>query len=414
MQFKVSKVVLATATAIAALAGTNANAQWAVVNMNDEVYFGNMGVVTSELRNIKRAIDASTVRVMGAVNKGSSATDVARQQDYQAIQLNDMRNRAAIGQANVANNIAQGMPDLEACAVITSRMGFGMNTDSAGGAANRSGAKPAASRTEDAKSNLNKMAAIVNTEDKVASGTCSADDVKYKICKTTGDYGGHDGKDGKGVIPPSDANANAIMGNTSKAAKGGKVELPMANKTLAPEGVAVGNKYITNAIIDAKPNNLTDKQKQMPEAKEYYAVKQTADIRVNAATTALENIMAKRVPLKDLSTSSNEDWKNANYTQITGMEKPPGNPSLDDYMHVKAFGELFGMLGSKPPSGQDALLQNINKQLALTNAYLARQVEQQEITNSLLSHLLMQELKPVDYGKIDAIYNKINLKQPTK
>ena len=396
LKFKKTKILLALS-----LLGFSSitHAQWAVVNVNDayyyEGYFGKLGSFTGSVASMINSLKAS-------VDENTAILDVTRRQMAQDSRDRDSRNRAAMGQANIAAQVMTMVPTLEACAVAskTSGTNAGVASSGAGALSNEN----SVTKARQLNSEVDKL--LLAVKDKTSLGTCSAEDVKNQnaMCSTVGDFGGSD------RIVPSDLTYLSIKGNTRTSDKLNPTEQEYANFTLDEEGYNVALQYIANSTLYAAPTALTPEQAKRAESKAYIPLYNSAMIKLYSIQQAYNDIVSSRVALPFAPGSiAKENWDNNKsvYQYLMNM-KAPENPSFIEYINFTAMLDFIGTSTKNVPTNELGYLREINEKLKLNNMVAVRQLAQQENTNILLGQLLSQSVTPVNLNEIRRQYDEIN------
>lgn len=398
MKLKLKKTRIIMALSLLSISSI-ANAQWAVVNVNDsyfyEGYFGKLGNFTTSMASMINSLKA-------AMDENTTVLDITRRQMAQDSRDRDSRNRAAMGQANIAQKIMTMVPTLEACAVASKRSGTNAGVTASGaGALSKNNTFTEAKKLN---SEVDKLALLVQSKKEL--GTCSADDVisGNGLCTTVGNYGG------SSRIAPSDLTYLSIKGNTNTADKINKEQQEYANFTLDEKGYEVAMQYIANSVLYAAPTALTEEQLKKPENKSYIPAYNAAMVKLYAVQQAYSDIVASRMPLPlnpDSIAKANWDKNKAVYQNVMNM-KAPEKPSFIEYINFTAMLDFIGTSTQNVPTDEIGYLREINEKLKLNNMVAVRQLAQQENTNILLGQLLAQSVTPVDTREIKNQYDSLS------
>lgn len=394
---KIKKIFMALSMIGLTSLTTIVDAQWAVSNVNDPLYFGPTGIFTQTMAQMQNSVKAS-------VDQVATLTEVSRKQALQLQQDTDARNRMAMGQAAIAAKNVEIFPTLQACAELTQQnTGAGsMAAAYSGGSSGGTGKKkPLPAAAEEIKTEVDKQIAML--KEKETLGTCSTSNAKTGVgkCTAVGDFGGSPN------IPSSDVSSLSIKGNTSNADKTDKNNQEIANFSLNPKAIDVANQYIQNATLYNAPKSLPDdKAKANPG---YQPLYDSIMLKLNGAQQALKDILAMRKAPNALQSDSLAkaywDQNSKKYKSIFGM-KAPELPSLADLMNFNAANDYVGVPNDTAKT-QEELLKEINKKLALNNMIAVKQLSQQENTNILLALMLTQAVTPVNSSELNNQYGKI-------
>lgn len=376
---------------------TIGNAQWAVTNVDDPLYFGPTGVFTQMMGQMQNSVKSS-------VDQVATLSEVFRKQQAQLQQDTDARNRLAINQAATAQKIADIFPTLQACAELSkNQAGAGaMRASVAGGSSGgSSGARTAAGAAKELHTESDKLSVMINAKTKL--GTCSALDNGVAGCGgSPGEYGGT--ADGK--IPSSDVSPLALKGNTKQGDKLDPNNQEVANYSLDQKGIDVANQYIVNATLNNAPKMLPqDKLQANPGYKSMY---DSIMIKLYASQQAMKDILSSRKASALASGSIAEKYwtdNNSKYQTVLGMKQPTA-PSLMDLIKFNVANDYFGT-PADTSDDQIKLLKDVSRKIALSNLIAERSLSAQENTNTLLALMLTQQATPTDLGQVNSQYNKI-------
>lgn len=376
---------------------TIGNAQWAVTNVNDPLYFGPTGIFTQVMGQMINSAKAS-------IDQVATLQGVQMKQAAQFQQDTDARNRLALNESATAQRNAAIFPTLQACAELSSRQtGAGaMRSTAAGGSSGGSpkGPKAGAAPQQITSENAQLKLALAN---KTSLGTCGANDNGVVGCGTTpGNYGGNS----DGSIPSSDVSPLALKGNTSKAAKTDPENQEVGNYSLDAKGIDVAHQYIINATLNNAP-------KMLPQAKlqahpDYKSLYDSIMTKLYGAQQAMKDILASRKAAPLTQGSVAQAYWAANggkYQTVLGMKQPDA-PSITDIIKFTVANDYFGTPANTANSQED-LLKDISQKMALNNLIAERSLSAQENANTLLALLLVQQTTPADINKANTQYNSI-------
>ena len=388
-------------SALGAVGGT-ANAQWAVTNVNDPIYFGPTGIFTQLVGHMINSAKAAT-------DQNSALSEVNRKQAFQLQEDADQRNRLASGQLAVAEKISNIRPTLPACAMLSGNIAKAASSRTAAGGSGRAGGssppKPGGRGEEVRKAvqNFNtlldgprseKESLALIVESRKALGTCSKIDVESGF---GGCVGGSEGEfSGTEQLPASDISPLSLFGNTKKSDKVDK-EGEFANRSIKVDSkdVEVSKAYINNLVTNGMPRTIDPKKlSENPALMAQYRVYQQ---RIESSSKSLRDILSltiapKEVP--DAKSVAGQHWEKAkdNYPTLFGW-KAPDVPSVRELLFYQVSNDYMGIPEETTPTG-DMLLRQMNERLAVSNYIAFRQLEATENTNTQLAIINLNQLAP--------------------
>lgn len=395
---KTNKRKIVIASAMLSLA-TMGNAQWAVTNVNDPLYFGPTGVFTQMVGQMNNTVKAS-------IDQVSALGDLTRKQSNQLQEDTDIRNRAAMGYQAMAQHNLQMMPTLEACAALTAR-GAGaaaVTSSMSGGSGGGGGKSRTLADTTKITSESVKQSEMLST--KATLGTCGVNDNGVAGCSgSPGEYGGN------AKQLSADVSSLSIKANMKNSDRLDKNNQDFANFTLDSQGFDVAKQYIRNATFYNAPMALSNEQLQKNPS--YKAAYDSVMTKLNGAYQAMLDIASTRKAGNPLPSGSlaGKFWTDnqGQYQSLFGM-KQPTNPSLTDLLNFAVFYDYFGT-PKATAMDQQAQLQDISNKLALNNLISYKQLTQQENTNILLALMLTQSVTPVSSNDVQNQFNKYSALQ---
>lgn len=371
------------------------NAQWAVTNVNDPLYFGPTGIFTQMMGQMQNTVKAS-------IDQVSALGEIARKQDAQMQEDTDRRMREAMGSANIAAYNMSLVPTIQACAEYTQRGAGAAAVRSAmsGGGGSNKYSSPGKASAEIRSDAIKQGALIANKKN---LGTCSAEDIAGKVAGCTGAVGDFGGSV---KTPAGDVTSLSIKANMSNSQKM-SVEQDYANLTMNAQAQDVANQYIKNATLYNAPKVLPDDKLQKTPA--YKAMYDAVMTKLNSSQQVMVEIMSTRKESAgfDPSSLAGKYWQeNATaYKNLLGMN-PPANPSFTELLNFSVTNDYFGIPKNTAMSEQD-LLKELNRRAALNNLIAYKQLSNQENTNILLALLLTQATTPAPSpNEMDGAYNE--------
>lgn len=373
-----------------------AQAQWAVNNINDVLYFGPTGIFTQAVGKMNMAINSS-IQSQQATQKVA----IAQQDTNMAVQ--DSRMRRTLGLSEIAKLDNATRPNIDDCVEASrSQYQFSAGISSAlpggrrpGSTAPKNNPKPTLTTPDETAKKIKSIAtnqAVLLNAMKDA-GTCSDE------------YGGIGECSANGPYPKADIIPTGIKGNM----KGAESNRDISNYSLDEQGYSAGVEYIKNATMYDTPK-LPD-PKQLKTNPSYLPMYKSIMSKLNAAQEALFNILNLRAG-SHLSTLGQSLWNKDStaYKEIFPGLTAPTNPSMFDLINLTVYKNLL-----KQETLTDAeVAREQLKRTALSNYISWKQLQSQEDTNILLSHILTQSVTPVHKNQVDSEYSKFTSTTTTK
>lgn len=357
---------------------TIAQAQWAVTNVNDVMYFGPTGIFTQMMGKMNSAINAT----MASVN-GTAQVAIAQQDTNMAIQ--DSRQRRSMGLAEIARRDNLARPTIESCAEV-SKTAY---KSPAMAAALRGGRRPGSGN------------AFNPTFDSVAMGFRSTADEQAAMLKNmpssgtcAPEYGNIAGCSGTGPYVKGDILALGIKTNM----KGANGDRDFKDFSMDESGYRVAKDYIAAATMYDAPRMPT--RDQIQKNPSYLASYKSVITKLYAAQDAMTDVANLRMG-NALPPIAKQFWdkESAKYTAIYGVA-PPGAPSVVELLNLNVVSDYL-----LPEQNEDKA-ESARKRIALSNFIAWKQFLAQENTNILLGHILTQLTTPVNKAQLDADYTK--------
>lgn len=336
---------------------------------------------------------AATTEAVDALAKQSIANTVS--QAYQE--------RAALGEAAEAKILQESLPTISQC-VEASGNTEGAPKTSAQGGVTRSSRGGGGSPSKIANNVTSSAAAAGNVlKDKSSLQTCHEAIVGAAGCtkaKAQSDQYSKGDSEPRGI--KGNIKGLTLANETSNSAEFNNYTFEEASGD-SPDGYKVAVKYVSASTLYDAPKVVKD-ENAMAKNPSYAAMYDSMMTKLNASSDALIDILKmRRKGTTDISGSvAGQAWKNMpDYKKVTGLEKKPANPSMFDIVNYNVLNDYFGNVDAKLDSPEET-----NKRLALQNYVAWNQYKQQENTNILLSHILVQLTTPVSKQQLDAEFNK--------
>jgi hypothetical protein len=384
----------------------SAYAQWAVIdpaNIAQSTIVAAQSTITAAKSTLSSVYNYYTMMASAANGQGiqetTQAVNLMQKQSVINLQTQDMMNRKALGDNKLADIAYQLSPSLSACAEASG------NTDnspkSAAGRAAVSGGggggNGAPARSKAVTSNSAAQAEVITK--KKSLGTCTAEIAGPGGC----------GANEEGKFAGADMHPRGIKGNVKGIALDNENGPAYNNYTLDGEAFEVAKKYAADMAYYDKPKVAPAEQlRKNPTYAAMYASVQT---KLNAANDANMDIarFKKESPVDISGTTAGKAWNDitpGEFTKVTGLAKKPAKVGMYDIVNFQVNNDYYGNEKADLKS-----MEEVNKRLAISNYINWQQYKQQENTNTLLSHILVQLTTPVEKGKLEAEYARtINMK----
>jgi hypothetical protein len=330
------------------------------------------------------------------IDQTNTQLDVLTQQSVNNELDADIRRRVSGGTATMAEIANKMVPTLAAC-VQASASVTGSPKGAAGSAANKSsggGSQGGPKRSTEVVSTATAQANVLKEQKEL--GTCAKELMGTAACPTN-----TPAKYEKGDMQP-----RGIKGNIESLPNDGSQEM-FNNYTFSSDGTGfkVAQKYAADMAYYDKPKVPTPEQLKKNPA--YAASYHSVQTKLDAAHDSIIDILRQRRPSETdvSSTAPGKIWadvSNSDYKKVTGLKTKPGNkPSLFEMLNYEIRNDYLGNKDAKLDSTEE-----VNKRLALNNFIAWSQYQQQENTNILLSHILVQLTTPVNKGQVDNEFQK--------
>lgn len=401
---------VATVMFLSIIGANNAQASvgWPVVNVMDnyyyQTYFGKLGVFTS-------AMGQQNNTIKGAIDTHRAATETQIKQAMLYQRDTDMRLRKALGEADIAKRDFEQMPTLEQCAELSRGKVYAKVL----GASENKGSTPykpsgdvstSATAFNDyinrelvTSQQVNRSQRLKNVK---YAKTCTPDLADMKLCPEPGNSASPTAKSG-GDDPFEFSGADiypyGILGNSSNKEKLDKKN-DFANYSMsdfAYNGVA--KKYISDATYGNMPEFLESTEQKLRNPQ--FVIKyNNMRIKLNAAREALDSIAAYRIaPSGNLAGEGSiaesilKEFKE-NFSILYPYLKQPEFPSVFELMRFNVHHAYFTKI--IPVGDVNKYWEESLQRQATNNMLTLRMMEQQEKTNMLLAHILVQLTTPVN------------------
>jgi hypothetical protein len=372
---------------------SSAHAQWAVIDPAN-IAQSTIIAAKSTLSAVYNyyGMMASAANGQG-IQETTQAVNLMQKQSVLNLETQDMMNRKAMGDAKLGSIAYDMMPTLAACAeasgntVNSPKSAAGRAAVSGGGG----GSQGYESRAKGVTSTIAAQAAVLREQKEL--GTCVAELAGSAGCDGNGDYAG------------ADMHPRGIKGNVKGIARSTEDSSAYNNYTLDAEAFKVAKKYAADMTYYDKPKVLS--KPQLEKNPGYAALYRSVQGKLDAAQDTFMDIsrFKKESPVSITGTIPGKMWSDisdAEYTKVTGLaKKPKDKPGMYDIVNFQVNNDYYGNEKADLKS-----MEEVNKRLALSNYLNWQQYKQQENTNILLAHILVQLTTPANKAKIDEEYNK--------
>lgn len=390
--------------AVGLLAMSSANAQWAVI---DPANIAQTTIIAAKT-TLSSVYNYYNMMASGANGQGiqqtTQAVNLLQKQSVENLQTQDLMQRKALGDAKIGEIAASMMPTIGACVEASKNVAGGPKS-AAGSAANSSagggpdGRGPRATEVVSTATALSKV-----LERKTTLLTCNDE--------TAGAAGCPDNVAGasRPAFSGGDVEPRGIKGDIKNVDPANESQPAFNSYTFDDNGWKVAKKYAADMAFYDKPKVAAPAQLKKNPA--YAALYSSMQIKLNAAQDSIiESAKLRRQSSTDITASvpgkAWADISNAEYTKVTGLKtKPATRPSLFDLVNFEVKNDYYGNEKADLASTEE-----VNKRLAMNNFIGWQQYQQQENTNILLAHILVQLTTPTSKNLIDNEHAKtMNMK----
>lgn len=368
------------------ISGSISNAQWAVTNVNDAVYYPLYFAPTTGL--FTRAVGLMISGLKGSVDSVKSTQDIMIKQQDNMEYAQDLRSRMALGQADIARRDFEQLPTLKQCIEMSKNQTAGASVSAAMGGAGSGGnarAGTQVNRERNIKDVATAQAAIL--ENKAALGTCSTVDASAGI----------GGCGGPGPLAGADTKIHGLLSNV----EGARAGMDFANFSMGANAYTAALKNANDSTMYAAPGLPDPAQLRMNPA--YKAAYDTVMNKLSAARDALiEQAKVTRGGTPPAGSMAEKVWSDsrAQYQQMFPTLVYPNNPSLFEMLNFAVHKEYIGV----NPEVKDPveLAIKLNQQVAVSNMIAWQSYKQQQLQTILLGHLLTQQTTPANLQAVNA------------
>lgn len=376
-----------------------ANAQWATFNISDALY--------DYFRSMRDYATNSNLQVI------SNGQQLQMAQAAQNVVNTDYRNRLAMTYGNILQEDDRTRPTYALC-VEASKGQVGVSSLSAsrstGGVGGRTPGTKADPKThykptdiytvqENLRSDENISGMILNNIKN--TGTCAT---RYgDVC------GSADGQYALADVSVFGLLSNSDRKTVKKDADGNKLDV--SNYTMNSGAYDAGAQYINVATLANAPK-LTTKE-QIGTNVSYIPKYNSVITKLNAAADSFRSMLDLRKAPTTVNSSVKSVWDSSDNTsdwnEIFPKLNRPEVPSFYDFMNFRIMADVFGTktIASASSGSDSETLKGIQSKIAMSNLISWQQYNQQERTNILLSHILVQLTTPASKTDLDVEYQKM-------
>lgn len=377
----------------------SANAQWAVIDPANIVQT-TIIAAKSTLSSVYNYYNMMATAANGqGLQQVSQDINLMQKQSVVNLETQDLMNRKALGDAKLAAIAYEMLPTLASCTEASGNNENAPKNAAARAAVSGGGGGPqgAPARSKAVTSTNAAQAEIL--KERKALGTCTVE--------TAGPGGCAEGEEG--AYAGADMHPRGIKGDVKGIARNNENGPAFNNYTLDEEGFKVAKKYAADMAYYDKPKVAT--AAQLKKNPSYAAMYSSIQTKLDAAHDSVFDIakFKKESPVNISSTVAGKAWAaitDAEFKKVTGLGKKPEKAGMYDLVNFQVNNDYFGN-----EKADLKTIEEVNKRLALSSYITWQQYKQQENTNILLSHILVQLTTPVNKAKVDAEYvNTMNVK----
>lgn len=381
---------------------TASQAQWATFNVSDALY--------DYFRSMRDYVQNSNLQVI------SNGQQLQMAQAAQNVVNADYRNRLATVYNNILQDDNSQRPTWATC-IEASKGQVGVASVAAsinggrrggGGGGRQKGVDPNPNKDyapddptkiqENIRSNENAQAMVLHNIQN--TGTCSK---RYgsKLCGGDGEYA------------LADVSVFGLLSNSGKSDKVNP-NFNSANYTMNPAAYKAAQQYINVATLANAPKYPDPSEIEKNPL--YVAIYNSMIIKLNAAGEVLTSLADLRKAPTTVSQAISDVWTapatTSDWKVIFPTLKQPQAPSLYEFMNFRAYADVFGPQTIKNANNGSEIdvLKAVQSKIALNNLIAWQQYNQQEKTNVLLSHILVQLSTPSNKDVLDREYQKFSQK----
>lgn len=411
---KTTKLKIIAATVMLLGLNGQAYAQWYVIdpaNIAQATISAVQTTLTAGYTWLTAQSASATGNKVGQVNESIGAMT---KQSVLNVEATGAQMRSALGEQYEAQKMIAMIPKLDACAEASENQKDSVKNSAvaAAGKSTRGGSQGAPARAANVTSTAAAMGGVL--KDKKDLGTCHA--------AIAGVAGCPDVPAAAPGSPPAipagqpyaraDTEPRGIKGdvkNLTSTNESANNEAAFNNFTFDSDsgedkGFKIALKYANDATL-YDPPKVANKE-ALKKNPAYAAIYESMMTKLNASNDALTDIIKMRRKAEDKTladTIISKEWQDlspSDYQKMTGnKKKPTKNPSMYEMMNFQVMKDY---LGSKDVED----VKDTNKRLALNNYLLLNSYKQQENTNILLAHILVQLTTPMNKATVDAEFNK--------
>lgn len=384
---------------------SSSQAQWATFNISDALY--------DYFRSMRDYVQNSNLEAI------SNGQQLQMAQAAQNVVNADYRNRLATVYNNILQDDEKTRPTYQLCVELSkgqvgvSSVAASMNATkgrgSSGGGARAKGAD-ATPATHYAIDNSSKIQENIRSSEN-AQAMVLYNIQNAKTCDTR--YGSTLCSGGEAEYALADV---SVFGLLSNSKKGDKIstDLSLANYTMAADAYKAGQQYINVATLANAPKYPDPSE--ISKNPSYVAMYNAMIIKLNAAGETMRSMLDLRKAPTAMGEAVRAVWSSADnaadWTAMFPTMKKPEAPSFYEFLNFRAYADVFGpkTIAAAATGSDSDTLKGIQSKIAMSNLLALQQYNQQEKTNILLSHILVQLSTPAQKEVLDREYQKFNQK----
>lgn len=384
---------------------TASQAQWAVFSVTDALY--------DYFKSMRDYVQNSNLEVI------SNGQQLQMAQAAQNVVNTDYRNRLATVYNNILQEDEKTRPTYALCAEL-SKGQVGISSVAASlqggnrGSSNGMGARAKGSDANPAKDYAPDKPTTI--EENIRSTENAQAMVLHNIQNTqTCDprYGSTLCGSGAAEYALADVSVFGLLSNSAAHQKVNK-DLNFANYTMDANAYKAGQQYINVATLANAPKYPDPSEiKKNPL---YVAMYNAMIIKLNAAGETLTSLLDLRKAPTTVSSAVSDVWNSSDnatdWSVVFPTMKKPAAPSFYEFLNFRVMTDVFGpkTVASASTGSDSDTLKGIQSKIAMNNLIAWEQYNQQEKTNILLSHILVQLSTPSNKDALDREYQKFNQK----
>lgn len=400
-KLNISKISLAIGLVLTI---TTSQAQWATFNVSDALY--------DYFRSMRDYVQNSNLQVI------SNGQQLQMAQASQNVVNTDYRNRLKTVYDNVLEEDERTRPSYQLCVELSKgQVGVSSVAASMGSGGRSGGGGGGRRKASDANPGTDyKITAPTVIQENIRSTENAQSMVLYNMKEAltcAPRYGSTLCGDAPAEYTLADV---SVFGLLSNSAKGDKVKstLDFANYTMSPAAYKAGQQYINVATLANAPKYPTPAD--ISKNPLYVAMYNSMIIKLNAAGETLKSMLDLRQAPTTTNEAVNAVWNSpdntTDWTTVFPLMKKPTSPSFYEFLNSRVMFDVFGpkTIATASTGSEIETMKGIQSKIAMNNLINWQQYNQQEKTNVLLSHILVQLSTPSQKEVLDREYQKFDQK----